>query len=413
MEIVFPKLKQWQQDVYDAVKDSYGTGKIFVTKSRRQLGKSTLCNIILITFSLQHNGSKNYMIEPTNNQCRNQYLELKKWLKDAPFVEKFNNSMREIYFTNGSIIMFKSAELRDRLRGFTCTGITIIDEAAFIRDDVIDSVLPWCDVHSCPILLVSTPLFCEGYFYDWFTHPDNQYSFSFDWADSKYDLTEFLSAEKLEQYRKKLSELKFKSEYLGQFITEGSFVFHNIDKCTLRDKKLLKDPVVCSIDWGTGAGGEDGDYTWLTFMDEDYNVTDIIYFNDLAPTEQIRKISSEINKRGSLKSVLVEKNSIGSVYGDMLYEKLKRKEIFDFFITNNDSKRRIIEKTADLFANEKIKIPNDNELLKQLLHYAVQKLKTGYTYNGEGAHDDGVMSLAIAVEALTVNMTNIEDDIRF
>lgn len=65
MEIVFPKLKQWQQDVYDAVKDSYGTGKIFVTKSRRQLGKSTLCNIILITFSLQHNGSKNYMIEPT------------------------------------------------------------------------------------------------------------------------------------------------------------------------------------------------------------------------------------------------------------------------------------------------------------------------------------------------------------
>lgn len=37
MIIQFPKLEEWQKTVFDDVKDSYGKGKIFTVKARRQL----------------------------------------------------------------------------------------------------------------------------------------------------------------------------------------------------------------------------------------------------------------------------------------------------------------------------------------------------------------------------------------
>lgn len=295
MQIVFPKLAEHQQVVYDAVKDAFGTGKVFVCKSRRQTGKSTLANIILVTYALQHKKTKNYEIEPSNNQCRNQYLELQNWLDGKPFIDKFNDSRNEIYFKNGSIIKFHSAEVKQRLRGYTCTGITIIDECAFVGDEVIDNILPWLDVHNCPLLCISTPMFKDGYFYEWFSSADNKTSFSFDWADGSYDMSKFLSPEKLEFYRKKVSPLKFRSEYLGLFIEDGSFVFQNIQ--TSIAERTTNPPVFGGLDFGTGQGE---DYTVLTLLDKIGNIHSIYAFNDLAPNAQIEKLANIINSIPSL-----------------------------------------------------------------------------------------------------------------
>ena len=51
MEIVLPKLELWQQDVFQDMQDSRGSGKRFVIKSRRQVGKSVLAIVLLIKFS--------------------------------------------------------------------------------------------------------------------------------------------------------------------------------------------------------------------------------------------------------------------------------------------------------------------------------------------------------------------------
>lgn len=394
MKLVFPKLQPHQQDVYDAVRNSFGTGKMFICKSRRQTGKSTLANITLLTYAIEHPGTKSFMLEPSNTQCRNQYLELQKWIGSAPFIDKFNNSMNEIYFTNGSVIIFKSAEIRERLRGFTATGIVIIDECAFIRNDVIDNVLPWTDVHSTPLLCISTPMFCSGYFYEWFKNADNNTSFAFDWASPEYEqsISKFLSKEKLEFYRKQVSELKFKSEYLGQFIEDGGYVFQNITSCISNDYD--EEPIGLGIDWGSGNGD---DYTWLTFINKSGQVTKIQYTNDMTSDKQIEWIAGLINSTATLEYILVESNSIGRIYYDNLKTKLRNKSLIHLFNTSNDSKREIIEDLITAFLKNNITIPDDNELIKQLQMYAMQRLSSGkYTYNGVGAHDDGVMSLAIA-----------------
>lgn len=397
MTITFPRLEQHQQDVYDAVKDSFGSGKMFICKSRRQTGKSTLANIILLTYATQHPGSKSFMLEPTNTQCRNQYLEIKKWLGDAPFVDNFNNTMNEIYLKNGSVIIFKSAELRDRLRGFTCSGILIIDECAFIPNDVIDNTLPWVDVKSAPVLCISTPMFCDGYFYEWFSNPDNNTSFSFDWAAPKYkeSISKFLSDEKLEFYRKQVSEMKFKSEYLGQFIEDGGYVFRNIQACIRKDDSKCGKPIYAGIDFGSGTGN---DYTVLTLFDKDKNLTEIHYWNDVEPVEQTDLIANIINNNNSLISVKVEQQSIGEVYISLLKKKVKRPSIIKKFNTTNDTKKTAVEEFAKALVNEEVTLPDNDFLYQQMIHFTVRKLKSGnYTYENDSpnTHDDAVMSMII------------------
>lgn len=393
MEIIFPKLHKHQRVVYDAVISDNGAGDIYVVKSKRQCGKSFVASLILIYFSLNKKDTISMIVEPTLNQSRRIFKDIVKMLDGSGIIKNANQSLLSIDFINGSEIIFKSAEQYDAIRGYSVSGILIVDEGAFIVDDVYEILFPVRDAHNSPMLVISTPLFCDGYFYRLFTSTNSK---SYDWCD--YDTSMFLSDEKLEQYRNTLSELKFRSEYLGQFITDGGYVFRNITNCVLSDSIVKGEPVVCGIDW---AVGNDGDDTVLSLLDANANAVDFIRINNMSPVEQIDTIVNKLNTIQSLKKVVVEQNSIGNVYFDMLKHKYSRHSIITKFNTTNESKRRIIEQLATAFQNESVHIPNDRELINQLQHYAVEKTAKGYTYNGQGAHDDYVMSLAMAYDALT------------
>lgn len=399
MTINFPKLEPWQQDVYNDVKEAFKSGKVFTVKSKRQIGKSTLMCIILITYAIEHACCRSIVIEPSNTNNRNLYRDIKRWLEPCGICSKFNDSLYEIEFNNGSVIVFKSAESRDRLRGDHCNGILCIDEAQFIQKDILQIILPYVDAANAPMLLISTPLFADSdnIFYNFFINADGKQSFSYDWSDSKYDTSKYLTPEKLEFYRKTLTDFKFRTEILGEFISDGGYVFKNINNCIGTSSK---PPKYGGIDWGSGSNG---DYTVLVLFDEDKKVTEIWYTNDMEPTQQINKIAEIINSHPTLKRIKVETNSIGNVYMSMLKKQCKS-GLIQGFTTLNDSKRKIIENLAKAFVNEDITIPNIPELLKQLQYYAVQKLKTGYTYNGiNGVHDDFCMALAIAYDNFNTN----------
>ena len=393
MEIIFPRLHKHQRVVYDAVIGDNGAGNIYVVKSKRQCGKSFLASLILIYFSLNKRDTTSLIVEPTLNQSRRVFKEIAKMLEGSNIIKNANQSLLSIDFINGSEIIFKSAEQYDAIRGYSVSGILIVDEGAFIVDDVYEILFPVRDAHNSPMLVISTPLFCDGYFYRLFTSKNCK---AYDWCD--YDTSMFLSDEKLEQYRNTLSDLKFRSEYLGQFITDGGYVFRNITNCVLSDSIVNGEPVVCGIDWAVGNNGDD---TVLSLLDANANAVEFVRLNNMSPVEQISTIINKLNTLPTLKKVVVEQNSIGNVYFDMLKHKYSRHSIITKFNTTNESKRRIIEQLATAFQNESVHIPNDRELINQLQHYAVEKTKTGYTYNGQGAHDDYVISLAMAYDALT------------
>ena len=210
--------------------------------------------------------------------------------------------------------MFKSAAQGDNLRGDTITGILIIDEAAFIEDDIIETILPTIDANNANLMIISTPLFTSGYFYEEYIS-DGLNKLVLDW--NKYDTSEFLSATKLEGYRKRLSPNKFKSEYLGQFITEDGLLFNNLEGCI--GKPGSDDLIYIGIDFATGSGS---DYTSIVGINKDGEQVFIERIKDTPPTKQVEWLANIINKYKVAK-ILAEKNSIGAVYIDMLKRKIK------------------------------------------------------------------------------------------
>lgn len=394
MRIVFPPLEPWQQPVYDDVHIAGGTGNVYVVKSKRQVGKSCLAALLLIEYALTGK-CISVVVEPTQAQSRRLFKQITDMMQKTGLVKSANSQLLTMEFSNGSEILFKSAEQRDALRGFTVSGLLVIDEAAFIQDAIFEILYPTCDANNAPILVISTPLFCSGEFYKLYTRgmSGDNHTKSYDW--STYDTSKYLSPEKLQHYRETISPLKFKSEYLGEFISEGSYIFGDINNCIYIGENKAK-PVYAGIDWGAGNGG---DWTVMIMMDELGVVTSIVSFNDLGPVEQIEKLSRIINATPSLKAVCVEINSIGAVYYDMLKKKVGEK--VKKFNTSNETKRSIIEQLISAFQTSSLGIPYDEELILELQHYTAEKTpKGGLTYNGaDGVHDDYVIALALVYDA--------------
>lgn len=392
MELIFPKLEPWQQDVYDAMGDAYRSGNIYVVKSKRQVGKSCLAALLLIECGLKRK-CISVVVEPTQAQSRRLFKQISDMMAPTGLLKSANSQLLTMEFSNGSEILFKSAEQKDALRGFTVSGLLVVDEGAFIQDQIYEILYPTCDANNAPILVISTPLFCSGEFYNLYTRGmsgDKRIS-SFNW--SLYDTSKYLPKEKLEYYRETMSPLKFKSEYLGEFISEGSYIFGDLNPCIYGGSEKGK-PVYAAIDWGAGNGN---DYTVMMLMDNDARITDIISFNDKGPVEQIEEIARTVRNNKSLKTICVEMNSIGAVYYDMLKKKVDIE--IRRFTTTNDTKRNIIEQLITAFNNQDISIPYDEELMLELQHYSVEKTQKGYTYNGaDGVHDDYVIALALAYD---------------
>ena len=396
-DIKFPPLYEWQQDVFADIKADEGKGLTYVVKAKRQAGKSILAIVALEYFAFKNEGSIGYLLEPTLSQSRRVFKQMVKSLggEESPVIKSSNATLLELELFNGSQVIFKSAEQKEALRGATVkNSILIIDEGAFIEDDIYFILDPIVDATKSPVMIISTPLFLSGEFYERYKRgrEGNKFVKSYDW--SEYDTSALLDPEKLEYYRENMSPLKFRSEILGEFIEEGSYIFGDIGKCVDSKAAANAVPVYAGIDWG---GGDGGNSTVLTLISKDRVVRECLRWKDFDSVDLVDVIAEEITKRG-LKKVQVEKNSIGKTFYDMLKRKVPA-GMLKLFITTNDSKREIIEELIKAFQKGTIKIPDDPTLKKQLQHYAQEKTKTGYTYNGaDGVEDDYVMSLAFAYD---------------
>lgn len=399
MEIELPRLYPWQKDVFTDVISDGGKQITYVVKAKRQVGKSILAETIVLWCAFQRT-CISCIVQPTLSQGRRCYKQLLTAIggEGSPVVKSANATLLEIEFVNGSQVVFKSSEQSEEaLRGLTVTsgGVLIIDEAAFIEKSTFDVLMPVTDACKAPVIYISTPLFCSGEFYEKYMLGQKGSSFvkSYDW--SKYDTSELLDPEKLEYYRQTMSPLKFRSEILGEFITEGSYVMGDITKCYGELSK--KHPVSAGLDWGsTGT-----DSTTLILLDDEKRVCDIQVWKNKDSVDLVDEISAYLSKIPSLQTLCVETNSIGDVYLGMLKRKV-RKGLIKEFTTTNESKRRIIENLISDFQQGRITIPQDRELVKQLQHFGMEKTPTGKVkYCGQNSvHDDYVMSLAFAVEGL-------------
>ena len=91
-EIILPPLEIWQQEVFNVVKDAENSGKRFIIKAKRQVGKSILCIVLLIYYSLNKKGIS-LLIEPTQAQCRRVFKQIVDCLEGSGIITQANATL--------------------------------------------------------------------------------------------------------------------------------------------------------------------------------------------------------------------------------------------------------------------------------------------------------------------------------
>ena len=406
---LFP-LEPWQKDLFDLY-STYPRNKWFVIKAKRQVGKSICLEGLLIAASLKKPGSFSLFVSPVMQQARKVYNDVNRIAYSI--IRSANGSNLELTFINGSVVKFGSAQQADSLRGFTVknSGLLVVDEAAFCSDDVFYQILvPTTNVFKSDIFIVSTPKFKRGFFYNlWIKGlEEGGKVISVDW--NNYDTSKFLPSETLELYRQEMPRLAFQSEFLAEFIDGEGSVFTDFKRCFGNYTLQTNLDTVIGVDWGTGTGNDNTVLTVGQLKDGKIGISEQVVFNDKNAKDtisEIVKLCNRLKDRGIQNiEVVVEKNSIGNVYGQLLIDALPESIQFTYFNTSNRSKDRIVKQLITCFENDRIVLPNDQKLSTELALYQCTISSTGQpVYNApSGQHDDRVMSLCFTVDRFFVDL---------
>ena len=400
MEIILPKPTAYQKEVIDFLKDAYNSGKTACVKSVRQSGKSFMSMLILIMYALGKKCRSIY-VAPTLQQSTMTFKAIVNAFQDTNIIKNTNGATFAIEFINGSDILFRSTGQGTSLRGLTASGILVLDECAFLKDEDINVILPFVNANNAPILAISTPFARQGYFFNLYTQgfntPTDKVK-AFDWANHP-ETSRFLTPERKEFYKKTMAKHLYNTEILGQFLADDGILFQNIQEAVL-DYKPVIDEVYIGIDFGTGNGG---DYTVMSVMNKNSEQVNIYSTNKLSPMKQVEWLAELINQYSKVNRIFAEVNSIGNVYIDALQSKIKHK--ITKWVTTNKSKKDLVTQLQLAFENRTVKIQNNEELITELGAYEMQITKSGaISFNGRvGVHDDMVIATMLSYYAIHSN----------
>lgn len=397
----------YQRDVINLlITNSNHKHRTVTVVSKRQVGKSLMAENLLLYFGINFAHTTSICVSPTLNQARKLYKEIVEAIGGSDIIKSSNATLLELTLMNQSQILFKSAEQRDALRGYTVNGLLVIDEAAYIEDSVYYTVLPWCDVSGAPTLIISTPRVRSGFFFNNYCYGlegKNEYH-TIDWSDQKYkeELEKLLPPDRLEEYRKMLPKQQFASEYLGQFLDQDGMVFTNFKSCVRQNTIKPGDRLYWGIDW---ANGGDNDDTVITALNQYGKQVYLQYWNNLTPTKQVEYITKILKQYEHHTDVIQpELNSIGTPYTDMLKQGISPSLANKVrgFQTTNQSKNDLVAQLQVAFEQGQVEILDDERQLLELGSYSADynpKTRT-ITYNApQGMHDDLCIGLMLAYDA--------------
>jgi len=377
--------------------------KYIVLTTGRQWGKTLLAQNLLLKWALENPNSVLMWVSPVYAQARKVFTSMHEAIVGSGLVRDNHKTNLMITLVNGSVIHFKSGERPDSLRGFT-NDYLIIDEAAFLRDEVWNMVLkPTILVRGKKVLFISTPK-GKNYLYSLSVKGQDPHEKSYLYLKgSSYD-TPFITNDELDEARRSLPEEIFKQEIMGEFIDSGGEVFVDIDRyCVVNHYEPPRQGVkyYAGVDFG-----RQDDYSVLTIFDDTGKLVFFYRERQKPWGEILGNIERELKRYDAL--CQVEVNSIG----DVLFEQLKQryKNVLPF-LTTNASKQNIIEDFIYGTNEGQIFLPTErlnSELYLELKTFSYQySLKTRKISYGaiQGAHDDIIMSLCIGYNTLKERKT--------
>ena len=374
----------------------------------RRWGKSESMAIDVVLYALDNPGSIQMVIAPTADQTSiimqevadRLYAAEESWTTLKERRTPYHNlsvmpSGLEYPSPRPSTICARTASFDGRgIRGRKAHRV-IVDEAAFVPDEVMDSVItPLLADYDGSLVLISTP---TGRNHFWRAFERGQ-----DPLQPRYKSFQFPSSDNptlshgyLDSERATKPERVWLIEYEAQFADSEGLVFRNVAACCIGawEEPRAGRVYIAGLDLGRM-----NDFTVLTVIDiATCRLVHLDRFNVVGWEQQAERIAASLARYNSA-SLMVERNNVGDVVIELLRARHVKVTGFD---TTASSKPDLVDSLAVAFERRRIILPPIDDcrvLTNELMSYAYEKLPSGHWRMGapSGSHDDCVMSLALA-----------------
>lgn len=204
-----------------------------IVLTSRQVGKSTTTAILAAHTALYNPGEPVLLLSPSLRQSGQIFQKVKWTLRrlgaEAAPVETDN--ALSVRLANGSEIVSLPGK-GATIRGFSGVRLIVVDEAAFVADDLYAAVSPMLAVSGGRMILLTTPFGKRGFAYEEWTRSEQQARAGEvpDWETVRItaDMCPRIPAAFLEGERRKLRIL-FLQEYMCEFLDVVRAVFQHED----------------------------------------------------------------------------------------------------------------------------------------------------------------------------------------
>ena len=364
----------------------------------RQSGKSVFCELLLMEYLLKPNTFSAY-VSPTFNLGRKVFKEIVRVLDQSNVIRKANASTLTIETVFGSTLQFFSVEAYTAIRGFTVSGVLILDEAAYFTETLPNGeniwsnvIMPTTKAKRPLVVMVSTPNGKSGFFYDFYLRAKSGEEGLGLLERNIYD-DKLVDDDFIESIKKSISHLAFRQEFLCEFLDDALTFFIGFDRCFKQFEYQE-----ARREWiGIDLSGDGQDETILTKIND---LNQVIQYKIEGSLDTKYKKMSRLIDASSAIAIYAEDNGLGApIINELKKICAKRSKIHPWTTTNN-SKEEIISSLAVCIANQEINFSkNENELFQQFGTFICKISKTRKLTFGakDGKHDDRIMSLAIAL----------------
>jgi hypothetical protein len=359
----------------------------------RRFGKSVLSRRRLLRSALA--GKPAAYFAPTYKMLSDYWRESIAEL--FPVLDKSNVQEKRLQFIGGGSIDMWSLDEPNAARGRKYAHVAIDEAASVARlQEAWQEVLrPTLADYQGTADFYSTPKGRNFFWQLWQRGQDTAYPEWQSWQMPTSTNPHINKAE-IEAARLELPERVFEQEFLAQFLEDGGGVFRGVLDCAVAPRVApYRGEFVMGVDWG-----QQNDFTALTVLDaRTHMMVDFDRFNQIGWHVQRERLKKMADK-WKVGSILAEHNSIGGPN----IEALQRERLpVRAFTTTSQSKAEIIEGLQLAFERRAVGIFNDPVLTGELQAYEMTRTSSGLPKFGApaGMHDDCVMSLALALWAIT------------
>ncbi len=196
------------------------SGKRLLLNCCRQAGKSTTSAIMALHKAVYYPGSLILLVSPSLRQSSELFRKVtEEFSKLDNKPKRLENNKLSLALENGSrILSLPSSEAT--IRGYSGVALIIEDEASRVSDELYYAVRPMLAVSGGRIVLMSTPFGKRGHFFHEWEEGEG-------WERIKitgYDCSR-IPPDFLEEEKRTMPDMIFKSEYLGEFTETLDAVF--------------------------------------------------------------------------------------------------------------------------------------------------------------------------------------------